>query len=193
MCFASHLGTSMCQEIPTAIYTSPFMADIQTGMKIVENIPLGVRWNIEPGLAGFIPDGTEAPKLDINLGYSTVMSVDHINRVLGKESKEEFYRRISCVLSKLDFSLSQSTMIVADADVIDAIIQEKVRCGQRLRAHEVQRLNTHIPCLSIQHFDISSKGEWRPSAASIPGLLSECDLINTVPNTSFLVRINDGI
>ncbi|VDK18894.1 unnamed protein product [Anisakis simplex] len=55
------LGLSMVTEVPTVIYTSPQVADIQTGRKLLEGIPVGVGWNIEPGLAGFYPVGTKCP------------------------------------------------------------------------------------------------------------------------------------
>ncbi|VDM37192.1 unnamed protein product [Toxocara canis] len=182
------LGLSMIHEVPTVIYTSPQLASIQTGRKLLEGIPVGVGWNIEPGLASYFPVGTECPKFDVKLKKDTVLKIPYINAILGKETLEEFQRRIAHVISKLDFPLGESTIVVAEACVIDAIIQSFIRNGKALTQRQMASLEKRIPCLSMMHFDVKDNGKWRMSAASLPGLLSECDPIRNIPDVNFLVR-----
>uniref|UniRef100_A0A915AYN9 SHSP domain-containing protein n=1 Tax=Parascaris univalens TaxID=6257 RepID=A0A915AYN9_PARUN len=186
--FSRQLGLSMIHEVPTVIYTSPQLANIQTGRKLLEGIPVGVGWNIEPGLAGYYPAGADCPKFDVKLKKDTVLKVPYINSVLGKETLEEFHRRIAHVVSKLDFPLGESTIIVAEACVIDAIVQTFIRNGEGLTQKQRASLETRIPCLSMMHFDVKDNGKWRMSAASLPGLLSECAQMMSIPDVNFIVR-----
>uniref|UniRef100_A0A9J2Q0P5 Uncharacterized protein n=1 Tax=Ascaris lumbricoides TaxID=6252 RepID=A0A9J2Q0P5_ASCLU len=186
--FSRQLGLSMIHEVPTVIYTSPQLANIQTGRKLLEGIPVGVGWNIEPGLAGYYPIGADCPKFDVKLKKDTVLKVPYINSVLGKETLEEFHRRIAHVVSKLDFPLGESTIIVAEACVIDAIVQTFIRNGKGLTQKQRASLETRIPCLSMMHFDVKDNGKWKMSAASLPGLLSECAQMRSIPDVNFIVR-----
>ncbi|VDK32444.1 unnamed protein product [Gongylonema pulchrum] len=92
------------------------------------------------------------------------------------------------VISKLKFPREASTVIVAEDCVIDSIIQTFIRNGKKLTAKQRSTLSSRIPRLSLLHFDIQSDGSWKPSCASLPGLLGISPQMCNLPDVNFLIR-----
>ncbi|VDN05367.1 unnamed protein product [Thelazia callipaeda] len=195
--FAIKFGSSEVQNSAIMLFCGPEKAVIQTAQQVINGSNTGIAWKIEPGLARYFEPNELKPTFDIRLGQETVYSIETINKIIGKETTDDFHKRIEEVVKQLKFSPKASTMIIAEHCVLDSIMQTFVRNGKKLTQKQARTclrasLPKRIPPLSLMHFDIDPNGKWKPSCASLPSLLREKPEKLTAPDINYLTRPTYG-
>ncbi|CAG9533722.1 unnamed protein product [Cercopithifilaria johnstoni] len=186
--FAAELGFTMAQNLPTMVYSAPETAVVQTAQHFINGSEIGMNWLIEPGLVRYFSSNELRPIFTIRIQQETIYTMEEINNIIGKETIDEFEDRIAKVVSKLKFPRKASTVLIAEDNVLNAIIQKFIRNGNKLTTKQHLTITKRIPRLSLMHFDIDSDGRWKPSSASLPGLQGATRTMFNQPDISFLIR-----